>query len=845
MKGVLWYVVFSLAMGCGLAVNVTIGVVNLGKAFPGFDQALRTIQESEDFPENVQINKVEKTINVKDASLPVLSAEVANFRDEEVCATVVLDCWDDHCPDTSFILRALPQPIIRVGPPVNKNQHVLANVDTLEITPSANELAMMLHQTIEKFGWRSVTIFYHKTGGYHEVSEELMSLMSQSSTFYRMAEIPDDERTRYEQLEIFLRSSKSRKEKRFLLIADVEVTNEVLHQAHGHLMLDPRHHWILSNLELNKLELFEYRNTGVHLTVFQLRSHGTTDFMFDDAFRGTNQSYSIQNALAFDAASVVSHAAMVSANEQDVCNGIRTAVPEVRLNGSTGTVAFGPEGTRMDLSVEIMQLSSEGRPANIGHWQEGVGVTFEAWTKLEHQQSADPVLGGRQLKILGRLKRPWLTLKDGATCHYEKPCHRKNFEGFFPDLMDHLQKRLGFTWVMNLTKIKIGEKVNGEWTGLTGALINKKADAVLYGATTRSRRTEVLEYSFPLAHQGYYIIIKRADSTLNIMDVAGIFEFLAPFDILVWAAIGAAVVAVSISLFLINRLDPFEWRGLAQRGIVEADEGNNMNLVQSAWFTYGCLVGQGGENLPKSIAGRVVAGTWWFFILVTVASYTANLAAFLGRANKVYSIHTPDQLIAQRTMPYGTYKGYTLLKFVQNTTLPPYRSMGKYMQEHRDTAILDTKEEGLRRASEGNYAFIAGANYKYVLQNDWCNLTLASDPFFKSMIALPFPAGSPYLEPMNRALMAMQDEGILDSLKLKWLEKPGKCMEHNKQDGVLRINNFKGVFIVLLLGITAGAIVGLFECFGHQGRKLTKKAKASPKKENADSEVTITMANGT
>ncbi|XP_078698901.1 glutamate receptor ionotropic, delta-2-like isoform X1 [Branchiostoma floridae x Branchiostoma belcheri] len=71
--------------------------------------------------------------------------------------------------------------------------------------------------------------------------------------------------------------------------------------------------------------------------------------------------------------------------------------------------------------------------------------------------------------------------------------------------------------------------------------------------------------------------------------------------------------------------------------------------------------------------------------------------------------------------------------------------------------------------------------------------------------------------------MELQDDGIMDHLRSKWLEKPGKCMKHKKQDGVLRINNFKGVFIVLLLGITAGAIVGLFECFGHQCRKCIKK----------------------
>ena len=32
---------------------------------------------------------------------------------------------------------------------------------------------------------------------------------------------------------------------------------------------------------------------------------------------------------------------------------------------------------------------------------------------------------------------------------------------------------------------------------------------------------------------------------------------------------------------------------------------------------------------PRSISTRVLIGSWWFFSLIMIASYTANLAAFL------------------------------------------------------------------------------------------------------------------------------------------------------------------------------------------------------------------------
>jgi len=31
----------------------------------------------------------------------------------------------------------------------------------------------------------------------------------------------------------------------------------------------------------------------------------------------------------------------------------------------------------------------------------------------------------------------------------------------------------------------------------------------------------------------------------------------------------------------------------------------------------------------RSVSGRIVGGIWWFFTLIVISSYTANLAAFL------------------------------------------------------------------------------------------------------------------------------------------------------------------------------------------------------------------------
>jgi len=52
---------------------------------------------------------------------------------------------------------------------------------------------------------------------------------------------------------------------------------------------------------------------------------------------------------------------------------------------------------------------------------------------------------------------------------------------------------------------------------------------------------------------------------------------------------------------------------------------------------------QGTDMTPRSISGRIVGGAWWFFSLIIISSYTANLAAFLTVERMVNSIYSTFQ----------------------------------------------------------------------------------------------------------------------------------------------------------------------------------------------------------
>lgn len=65
------------------------------------------------------------------------------------------------------------------------------------------------------------------------------------------------------------------------------------------------------------------------------------------------------------------------------------------------------------------------------------------------------------------------------------------------------------------------------------------------------------------------------------------------------------------------------------------------------------------------MAGRVIGGAWWFFVLIVITSYTANLAAFLTVERMLHPIESADDLAKQTEIAYGLMDGGSTKKFFE------------------------------------------------------------------------------------------------------------------------------------------------------------------------------------
>ena len=67
----------------------------------------------------------------------------------------------------------------------------------------------------------------------------------------------------------------------------------------------------------------------------------------------------------------------------------------------------------------------------------------------------------------------------------------------------------------------------------------------------------------------------------------------------------------------------------------------------------------------RSFSGRIVGGAWWFFTLIIVSSYTANLAAYLTVERMTNPIQSYEDLARQTKVKYGTIKSGSTRDFFE------------------------------------------------------------------------------------------------------------------------------------------------------------------------------------
>ncbi|KAK0163904.1 hypothetical protein PV328_002589 [Microctonus aethiopoides] len=261
--------------------------------------------------------------------------------------------------------------------------------------------------------------------------------------------------------------------------------------------------------------------------------------------------------------------------------------------------------------------------------------------------------------------------------------------------------------------------------------------------------SDVVENQFSVSNSFWFITgtFLRQGSGLNPKTTnrapSRLFSFMNPFAVEIWLSMLGAYAMVSITMWIVARLSPYEWVEPApcpsckcplQGSHVSALEPesddiplprtvNEFNLANSFWFAVGTLMQQGSDLNPKATSTRIVGGIWWFFTLIIISSYTANLAAFLTVERMITPIENAADLAEQTEIAYGTLEGGSTMTFFRDSKIGIYQKMWRFMEAKRSSVFVSSYEDGIKRVLEGDYAFLMESTMlDYAVQRD-CNLT--------------------------------------------------------------------------------------------------------------------------
>ncbi|KAF5898210.1 glutamate receptor ionotropic, kainate 1 isoform X2, partial [Clarias magur] len=471
-------------------------------------------------------------------------------------------------------------------------------------------------------------------------------------------------------------------------------------------------------------------------------------------------------------------------------------------DGLTGRIVLNKtDGLRKDYDLDLISLMEEGT-TKIGVWKSYTGLNLTE--KRDSSNNITDSLANRTLIVTTILENPYVMYKKSDKVLYGND----RFEGYCLDLLKELSNILGFSYEVKLVSDgKYGaQNDKGEWNGMVRELIDHIADLAVAPLTITYVREKVIDFSKPFMTLGISILYRKPNGTNP-----GVFSFLNPLTPDIWMYVLLACLGVSCVLFIIARFTPYEWYNPHPCNPSSDVMENNFTLLNSLWFGVAALMRQGSDQMPKALSTRIVGGIWWFFTLIIISSYTANLAAFLTVERMDAPIDSADDLAKQTRIEYGAVRDGSTMTFFKKSKISTYEKMWAFMSSRKSTALVKNNREGITRVLTTDYALLMeSTSIEYISQRN-CNLTQVGGLIDSKGYGVGTPIGSPYRDKITIAILQLQEEGKLHMMKEKWWRGNGCPEENNKEANALGVENIGGIFIVLAAGLVISVFVAIGE----------------------------------
>ncbi|XP_065316839.1 glutamate receptor 2-like isoform X2 [Gordionus sp. m RMFG-2023] len=498
---------------------------------------------------------------------------------------------------------------------------------------------------------------------------------------------------------------------------------------------------------------------------------------------------------------------------------ISEEIKKLNIHGISGNISLDQNGRRNKYQLSLIEMTINRGLTKVGTWNAIDGIKFQ-YPKF-NRYTGNVTYNNRTRIITSIFEDPYFMTKVPRKGEILRG--NDKYEGFCLELADMIAKMVGFDYIIRPVKDgKYGAiDENNQWNGVVGELIRQEADLAVAPLTITSARERVIDFSKPFMDLGISIMVKKPTQ-----HVTGIFSFLNPLSNSIWTCIILGYVSVSVVMYLVSRFNPDEWK--LQDNVFT----NDFTLSNCFWFVLGAFMQQGCDINPRSLSGRSTASVWWFFTLIMISSYTANLAAFLTVERMNSPINNVDDLSKQTEIKYGTLDAGSTKAFFHTSKVSVYEKMWQFMSTQKPSVFVKITQEGIDkvRKSKGKYAYLLESTTNdYTNNRKPCDTIKVGDNLDSKGYGVATPLDSDLREAITFAVLKLREDGDLQKLKNKWWYDKGECGPNTGTSDIakneLTLSNVAGIFYILIGGLCISLIMAILE-FVFRSRSLIKQNEA-------------------
>ncbi|OXA53118.1 glutamate receptor ionotropic, kainate 2 [Folsomia candida] len=398
-----------------------------------------------------------------------------------------------------------------------------------------------------------------------------------------------------------------------------------------------------------------------------------------------------------------------------------------------------------------------------------------------------------------------------------------SFEGVGRTILGVLREFLGINWELVFPDDNevgyVGD--DGKPRGLIKMILEDKADIALTYMSQIHTRVEHVEFSKPFGEEQWHIMMSRPRETT---DGDGL---VAPFQTEVW-------YCLMVSLLLMG---PLCWGLIKFRCYMckgHPTLAAPSTLGSCIWFVYGALMKQGSVLKPIADSTRILFATWWIFVTILTAFYTANLTAYLT-LSKVPIPYDNLEKIGYRSY-WIARKGDTIESVAKagttnNRTLGKtgywwpefekvrfkYESYGEFMDDYPKMIEMVRRKRYLLLDEKSRIERIIYKDFRAQSEMNTplykrCAFIMSRKPILRVPYGFAFPVNSTYRPIFEPIMEKLTKAGLFDYWKRKDLPVRDPCSaDSDFRERQLRNGDLASTYILCGSGYLLAFVSFIFE----------------------------------